>query len=328
MEKRKWYGMALAVAAVGVVAGVAVQKSKKQNNIQQYEAKFAFIAPKRWSKIARGVALADRERGSLTKCILYTQDEASSQTEALRYALLSGADGIITGGMEPSPDTEAVIREAREKGVPVVYVDSDLEESARSCYIGSDNYEVGRMAGEFLAKETGGHGRVCVIVSHENNANQQERIHGLLDAVDAYPDIVIDLTLEGRSSALILERDLPKALQEHPEIDCIVCAEGASSHHCGRILRENEISAADYCIVGMDYYSDLAEQVEDGTYAAIVWQDQFDMGYQAVQYLKDIVDGTERTEDILYTDLALLTAENVKEYTAVRQAEEVQWDVF
>ena len=153
MEKRKWYGMALAVAAVGVVAGVAVQKSKKQNNIQQYEAKFAFIAPKRWSKIARGVALADRERGSLTKCILYTQDEASSQTEALRYALLSGADGIITGGMEPSPDTEAVIREAREKGVPVVYVDSDLEESARSCYIGSDNYEVGRMAGEFLAKE-------------------------------------------------------------------------------------------------------------------------------------------------------------------------------
>ncbi len=320
--------MVLAVAAVGVVAGVAVQKSKNQNNMQQYEAKFAFIAPKKWSKIVGGVVEADRELGSLTKCILYTQDESSSQAEALRYALLSGADGIITGGMESSPDTEAVIQEAREKGVPVVYVDSDLEDSARSCYIGSDNYEVGRMAGEFLAKETGGRARVCVIVSYKNNANQRERICGFQDAVNGYPDIAIELTLEGRSSALILEKDLPRVLQEHPEIDGIVCAEGASSHHCGRILRENQISAADYCIVGMDYYSDLAEQVEDGTYAAIVWQDQFDMGYQAVRYLKDVVDGKERTEDILYTDLVLLTAENFKEYTAIRQTEEVQWHVF
>ncbi len=328
MEKRKWYGTVFAAAAIATLGCWAGQLRTGQKHAEQYEARFAFVAPKRWSKIAQGVAAADAQRGTSTKCILYTQDEASSQADALRYALLSGADGIITGGMEESADTEAVIREAQEAGVPVVYVDSDLETSGRSCYIGSDNYELGKMAGQFLSERCNGKRKLCVIVSYKNNTNQQERLQGLKDAVKDDPDISVELILEGRSSALILEKELPEALRSYPEIDGIVCAEGASSHYCGKILKDNGIAAENYCIVGMDYYQDLAPQVESGVYAALIWQDQYDMGYQAVQYLKDVFDGQERTEHTLHTKMALVTEENLAEYTFSRQQEEILWDVF
>lgn len=337
MKKRKWYGVALGVFALGGLIYAVVTKNSGKDDLQLYEAKFAFVAPKKWSKIAKGVLEADRECGTLTKCILYTQEEDSSQADALRYALLSGVDGIITAGMEQSPDTEAVILEAREAGIPVVYVDSDWKDSARNCYIGSDNYEVGRMAGELLAQKKGGHANVCVIVSYENNTNQQERQQGLLDAVEDYSDIQITSLVEGRSNALLLEKELPSVLKSHPEIDSIVCAEGASVHRSWKILEENGIRAEDYCIIGMDYYSDIIPQLENGVYAGMIWQNQYEMGYQAVKYLKDISDGKKRQESVLHTKIALVTAENFAEYTEHTEntedtehtgQEEIQWHVF
>lgn len=135
------------------------------------------------------------------------------------------------------------------------------------------------------------------------------------------------MIVEGKSSALYLQKELPKALNSEKKIDSIVCAEGVSVHYCGKILEENGFSMDDYYIVGMDYYNDLAPLIENGSYSAIVWQDQYEMGYQAAKYLKDLVDGKNREENILYTDLKLLTSDSM-EIPEGGQQEEIKWHVF
>lgn len=323
-EKRKW--VFAGIIGITILTGIsALKEFTKIGDV--YQAKFAFIAPKKWGKIARGVRKADEDLNTNTKCILYTQDTENSQADALQYALLSGVDGIITGGMEKSEKTENIIREAKKKGVPVVFVDSDLTESARNCYIGSDNYQVGYMAGEALNDAAPNEKRICMIVSYENNSNQQERIKGFLDAADNAVELQVEAIVEGKSSALILGNKLPEILRKYPDINVIVCAEGVSSHYCWKILEGNGFSLDKYCIIGMDYYEDLAPFIKNGVYSAVIWQDQYRMGYEAVKYLKDLYDGKERTENVIYTDLKLLS-QNSMEVAENEIQEEIEWYVF
>ena len=101
-EKRKW----VFAGIIGITILTGISALKEFTKIEDvYQAKFAFIAPKKWGKIARGVRKADEDFNTNTKCILYTQDTENSQADALQYALLSGVDGIITGGMEKSEKT-------------------------------------------------------------------------------------------------------------------------------------------------------------------------------------------------------------------------------
>ena len=51
------------------------------------------------------------------------------------------------------------------------------------------------------------------------------------------------------------------------------------------------------------------------------------MGYEAVKYLKDLYDGKERTENVIYTDLKLLS-QNSMEVAENEIQEEIEWYVF
>lgn len=57
------------------------------------------------------------------------------------------------------------------------------------------------------------------------------------------------------------------------------------------------------------------------------WQDQYEMGYEAVKYLKDLYDGKERPEKVIHTDLLLLT-ENQMEVPEQTGQGEIEWYVF
>lgn len=57
--------------------------------------------------------------------------------------------------------------------------------------------------------------------------------------------------------------------------------------------------------------------VENGLYAGVIVQDGFDMGYQAVKFLKEYKEGTQTKE--IFTDVTCITKENVEQYRAQRE---------
>lgn len=289
--------------------------------------RFTFIAPKEWNRIASGASQADREFQTNTKYILYSQDGESTQAEAIRYAWMTGADGIITAGMTNSSDTEEVIRQVQSEGIPVVFVDSDLEGSGRACYFGCNNYEVGRMAGEALKNSSGGEADVCLVFSYLDNANQQERRRGLEDAIADMPGIRITSIIEGKSEAMLLREQLTEVFREHPEINTIVCAEGVATNCCNQILEGNNLDFRDYHIISMHYSEFNLEDLEKGVFDGMVWQDQFQMGYEAVKYLKESMTGEQTEETTQYVGLRLLTKDNI-DADALWKQEEVEWHIF
>src|SRR5215211_7928605 len=100
----------------------------------------------------------------------------------------------------PSGSREIVpaIDKANRANIPVVVVDTRVDAKALSesggkvaTFIGSDNYEGGRLAGEFLAKRLNGKGKVAVLEGIPGHETGDSRLRGFRDALKAAPGVEI-----------------------------------------------------------------------------------------------------------------------------------------
>ena len=116
--------------------GIAADRQEKYGG---YERRFTFISPLKWDYTALGMEEAAREQNASMKYVYFDRLDTQRQVEAIREAILSEVDGIITAGMEDSEELYQVIDEAKEAGIPLVLVDNDLKDSSRICFVGTDN---------------------------------------------------------------------------------------------------------------------------------------------------------------------------------------------
>ncbi len=83
------------------------------------------------------------------------QGKQENQIRAVRSFITQGVDAIV---IAPIVETgwDPVLREAKRARIPVVLTDRTIQtadESLFVCFIGSDFYEEGRMAADWLAKQ-------------------------------------------------------------------------------------------------------------------------------------------------------------------------------
>ena len=128
--------------------------------------------------------------------VLYTasvQSDAEEQAEVVEDVIAKGVDGIGISCNDPVACVEP-INQAVEAGIPVMTWDSDAPESERFTYLGVDNYEGGRAAGELLVTFMGEEGQVALLSGVKGAYNLEERIRGFEDYVADYPDIEVVTT--------------------------------------------------------------------------------------------------------------------------------------
>jgi ribose transport system substrate-binding protein len=61
--------------------------------------------------------------------------------------------------------------------------DSDAPDSARLCYIGTDNLAAGRQAGQLIREAVPGGGKIMLFVGKLDAKNAQERIAGIKEVL-------------------------------------------------------------------------------------------------------------------------------------------------
>ena len=268
-----------------------------------------------WADVRRGMEAADEEFGTSTKYNEMDRFNIEEQIHLLKKISYMQADGVITIGEPYSEEVNETIREIVDQNIPVVLVDTDSKESGRTCYIGSDNYEAGKLAAQKIRDETEGKADIAVFISQMNSANQKERLRGFCDIIEEEPEMELVTVIEGEGDKVKIQDSFKSLRQDYPQINAVFCAEATSSVQIG-VLLENQENQEDLTIVGFDVISAL-NFVENGLYAGVIVQDGFDMGYQAVKFLKEYKEGTQTKE--IFTDVTCITKENVEQYRAQRE---------
>jgi len=217
----------------------------------------------------------------------------------------------------PSGSREIVpaINKANSANIPVVIVDTRVDAKTLSdakgkiaTFIGSDNYEGGKLAGERIAKQLGGKGKVAILEGIPGHETGDSRLKGFREALKATPGIEIVA-----SQTANWERDqgfnvFQNILQSHPDVQAVFA--------CSDLMALGALEAiaaakktGQIIVIGFDASDEARKAVLNGTMDATVAQSPATMGALAVQNAYHLIKG-EPVKEEMVVPIKLITKEN------------------
>jgi ribose transport system substrate-binding protein len=177
-------------------------------------------------------------------------------------------------------------------------------------FVGSDNYEGGRLAGEYLVKVTGGKARVGILEGIPGHETGDSRLRGFRDAVKTTPGITIVA-----SQPANWERDqgfnvFQNMLQAHGDIDSVfACSDLMALGALEAIAAAGKTGRIK--VIGFDALDDAKKAIRAGTMEASVAQFPSEMGRAAVESAVRVIRGEPVPADIK-VKLELVTRQLLK----------------
>lgn len=235
-----------------------------------------------WSDVMRGVDKAIAELADLgVEANFNGPDDSTNlqvQIEMIEAAVARGVDGIAVAPAD-SAAVGAAMSICEEKNIPVVLFDCSAESDWPVCLVSSDNYKLGLMAGEALGKAMGGKGLWAMINWNDGVITNGQRSWGARDYIEEnFPDMkchqlfftygVADADITFARDTLTAEKDLGGFITG-TESSCTTVV--SATQEAGRV-GQVKIVSIDVTPVSLGY-------VKDGTLAAVVTQNPFNMGY-------------------------------------------------
>jgi ribose transport system substrate-binding protein len=222
--------------------------------------------------------------------------DVEKQVQIIENLLQTGIRALI---VTPSGSREiaTAIAKANRANVPVIVVDTRVDPKAAAdnnlrleSFIGSDNYDGGRLAGDYLAGATGGNARVAVLEGIPGHETGDSRLRGFRDALGKHPGMRIVA-----SQPANWERDqgftvFQNMLQAHADVDAVFACSDlmalgaveaiAAAGRSGRIR-----------VVGFDALDDARKAIAEGRMEASVAQSPREMGRLAVESAARVLRG-------------------------------------
>ena len=124
----------------------------------------------------------------------YDSDER--QVEQIDSLVNNGIDLLIVAPNQVQTISPAIDR-AYDKGIPVIVFERKTSSQKYTAFISADNYEMGRIMGEYIVSRLHGHGSVLEIKGLESSSPSIERHNGFMDAIKNAPGIKVVASLQG-----------------------------------------------------------------------------------------------------------------------------------
>ena len=115
-------------------------------------------------------------------------DSDERQVQQIDSLVETGIDLLIVAPNQVQTISPAIDR-AYDKGIPVIVFERKTNSQKYTAFISADNYEMGRVMGEYIASQLDGKGRVMEIMGLKGSSPAIERHNGFADALKNHPNI-------------------------------------------------------------------------------------------------------------------------------------------
>lgn len=324
MNKRHYIAilLTLAVCFGALLLFYRIEKSSINNKEQEpplYRIQVILKAkanpPDFWRIVEQGVMVAAQEYGAVCEVTGPTsEDDIDRQIEQMKEAIAKQPDAIVLAATDYErlvPICERAVKE----GILLVTVDSDVNYTGRKCFVGTDNYQLGKSLAEQVDLLTEKKGKVGVVghVATVTTAIDRERglTENLTDADSRITDVVYcnGLVETARKQAISM-------LQNNPDIVCMVGLNETSAMGIAYALEQLKLEK-DVKLVACDCSEKQIQMMERGTIQAFVIQNPFNMGYVSIKSTIELLQGKNvpanyNTQSVVVTKDTLYKNENQK----------------
>lgn len=206
-----------------------------------------------------------------------------AQAELVSQAVAEGYDGIALNLV----DTQAfdrVVRQAMERGVPVVGFNTDDEgtPNARLSGVSQRLYAAGRTLGRFAAPKIPNGAHVLMTMHDKGVSSLEDRLRGLRDELKS-KNLEVTVCISGNDIEKGVDV-IKRQLQENPGIRIVLCTGQADTEAAGRAI-DTYFSAKDYWAVGFDLSPTTLKLIKKGAIRATVDQQPYIQGFHPVVQL-------------------------------------------
>jgi len=159
------------------------------------------------------------------------QNDSLVQRSHVEELVSQKVDLIVISPREAAALTRPVAQ-AYEAGVPVIVLDREVLGDKFTCFIGADNRQIGRAAGEWVRKTLGGKGRIVELKGLMTSTPGQGRHTGFREGLDAAHNPGLEVVFEADMKWLEPDarREMESALARFPKIDLVYAHNDPGAH--------------------------------------------------------------------------------------------------
>ncbi len=209
---------------------------------------------------------------------------ADDQLAAIRRLQADSIDGLVLTPVN-HPEIAQELNQLVEAGLPVLTVNTDIDDCSRNLYIGCDYRQSGQMAGGFLTLMGRQRRlRVGIIQGSESAKGHQERLAGFLSVVENDPAIqVLNCTACNDDDELAYEQTCAMLTRDRPECLYVVAGGLAGA------MKGIEKTDLPVRVIAHDLTPAAVTGLLNDRICVTIDQQPFQQGYQAVRALFEYI---------------------------------------
>lgn len=288
-----------------------------------------------WSNVEAGVQAAGKELDVQTIFFVPPKEDVAAQVQTLETYIAQRVAGIAIAPSDPLA-LEPFMKKAVQAGIPLITLDTPpVDGSVSLAYIGTDNTNAGRIAGETMVTLLPEGGKVGVGRGSDTARNALQRTEGFLAAIEGSGIVSLPAYNDREDPAIALEL-AGSTISANPDLAGAFAIYAATGPAWVTAIQDAG-AVGQIKLITFDATTDIIHGIQKGVVAATIAQREYSMGYQSVQLLKLITEkGVEAAlvemgavDGVIDTGVDVVTAANLKEYQAALDAKRIphEWHV-
>ena len=299
----------LMAAAVVIFAGILkpeATQTKKCSLI--YIPKIRDNTNDFWTSVISGCKMAAEEYESDLEILAPDKEEnIEEQNKLLKKAIEQKPDAILFSPSSMDASDE-LLKEAKEKGIRITYIDSYTKEELQDLTVATDNVNAGRMLGEYARKLIDKDSKIAIVSHVKGVSTAIEREQGFREGLGDYNKNVVDVVY--CNSQFDKASQLTEELMEkYPNLEMIAGMNEYSSVGAARAVQKHDMEDQ-IQVVGVDSSQEAVQLMEKGVFKGLVVQKAFKMGYLGVTETVRMLQGKPYDENV-NSGCQLVTPENM-----------------
>jgi ribose transport system substrate-binding protein len=228
-----------------------------------------------WQAAFAGLVHAAHGLGVAAEMVGPDNYDPQGEAQAFRDAVAKKPAGILVSAADPKVMKDP-IDAAVAQGIPVVTIDSDVPDSKRLTFIGTNNYQAGLMGGRVLVERLHGKGDV-VVFTMPGQLNLDERLQGYKNILADHPQMKIVRVVDVKGTPTIAFDTTQEIIKSKSVPDAFVCLEATACQEVADVLDREKVD--NKVLVAMDSNADTLSWIQKGKIAATIAQKPYTMAH-------------------------------------------------
>lgn len=258
-------------------------------------------------------SFAEKAKADSSLSVIYTDanGDINKQLDQIDNFIAQKVDAMILMPVDYAGIVPGV-KKANDAGIPVITLGIQAE-SGKTTFVGSKNYDAGRMQGEFMKEKLPKDAKILYLQGVPGLYHSKERWEGFKAAcLDQRPDVKLLASLPGdydRAKGMQVTEDW---IQTFPQFDAIIAANDQMALGAIQALKAaNRLEGV--LISGIDGTADACNAIKAGEMAQSIYQNAVGQAEKCYETLKDILSG-KSVPEFVDVPFESITKENVDQY--------------